>query len=310
MKILYTSDIHADTGHLEAMLSAAAAESADAVIVGGDIIPHHLPQWEALGTLEAQKEYLRRVMLPAFSTFRKKRSIPIYLDLGNDDWISGRSLLAPYDGHLFHLLHMRRHPLAPGALNMDVIGYMCVPPTPYYRKDWEKPDTPGWPYPPENQVVLEGQLSLGGRLQKHRLDMDSADTISADLERLSAEVRGPFVFVSHSPPYDTPLDVIDSGLHVGSVAVRRFIEQWAADGRLLASLHGHIHESPACSGASYTRIAGALCMNPGQENGPGGRFRYALIEIEADTAGQAGIRILREPGDQQRQKKSPGQTAG
>lgn len=298
MKILYTSDIHADTGHLEAMLSAALETVAEAIIIGGDIIPHHLPRWKALGPLEAQKAYLREVMIPAFSAFLERRSIPIYLDLGNDDWISGRSLLTPHDGTLFHLLHMRRHRLAAGGDmdGIDVIGYMCVPPTPFNRKDWEKPDAGDWPYPPENRVRLDGYLSSGGRLEQHTLDLDSEETIAADLERLSARVRGPFVFVAHSPPYGTPLDVIQSGLQVGSISIRRFIERWAGEGRLLASLHGHIHESPRRSGALHTRIGGVLCINPGQENGPGGWFRYVLLEIEAGASGGPGIRILRVPG--------------
>ena len=299
MKIFYTSDIHADTGHLEAMLSAALETGADAVIIGGDIIPHHLPRWKTLGPLGAQEEYLRRVMIPAFSAFLERRPIPIYLDLGNDDWMSGRSLLMPHDGTLFHLLHMRRHRLAGGDNNdnIDVIGYMCVPPTPFNRKDWEKPDAVDWPYPPENQVLLDGYISGSGHLEKHTLDLDAEDTIAADMERLSARVRGPFVFVSHSPPYGTPLDVIQSGLQVGSISIRRFIERWAAEGSLLASLHGHIHESPIRSGAIHTRIGGVLCINPGQENGPGAWFRYVLLEIEAGESGAPGIRILRGPGN-------------
>lgn len=302
MKILYTSDIHADAGHLQAMLSAALETGAEAIIIGGDIIPHHLPRWEALGPLAAQKEYLRRVMIPAFSAFLERRPIPIYLDLGNDDWISGRSLFAPHDGTLFHLLHMRRHrlgsadhlPAGDHSEGIDIIGYMCVPPTPFNRKDWEKADARDWPYPPENYVLLDGYLSRGGRLEEHTLDLDADDTIAADMDRLSAMVRGPFVFVSHSPPYGTPLDVIQSGIQVGSISIRRFIERWAGEGRLLASLHGHIHESPHRSGAIHTRIGGVLCINPGQENGPGAWFRYVLLEIDTGVSG-GGIRILREP---------------
>ena len=300
MKILYTSDIHADTGHLGAMLSAALENGADAVIVGGDIIPHHLPEWDGLGPLAAQREYLRRVMIPAFSAFQKKRPIPIYLDLGNDDWISGRSLLMPHDGTLFHLLHMRRHRLSAegDTKGIDVIGYMCVPPTPFKRKDWEKPDVRGWPYPPGNQVRLDGYLSGGGRLEEHTLDLDAEETIARDLDRISNRVRGPFIFVSHSPPYDTPLDVIQSGMHVGSVGIRRFIERWAREGLLVASLHGHIHEAPRRSGAIHTFVEGALSVNPGQENGPGAWFRYVLLEIEAGACCGAGIRILRGPGQE------------
>ena len=294
MKILYTTDIHADPRHLDAALAAALAENVDAVLIGGDIIPHHLPQWAYLGTLAAQRQYIAQDMIPAFAAFREKRPVPVYLDLGNDDWVSGRELMIPHDGTLFHLLHMRRHRLD-AARGIDLIGYMCVPPTPFGRKDWEKPDAPDWPHPPENIVRLDGYRSDTGILAPYTIDPAAADTIAADLERLSAQVRGPFLFVSHSPPYGTSLDVIESGLQVGSLSIRRFIERWAASGLLLASLHGHIHESPHRSGRVADRIGGALCINPGQENGPGARLRYVLIEIASDPAGAPVVRMLQAP---------------
>lgn len=297
MKILYTADIHADPRHLDTTLSAALEAGVDAVIIGGDIIPHHLPQWAYLGTLAAQRQYLAQVMIPAFAAFREKRPVPVYMDLGNDDWISGRELMFPHDGTLFHLLHLRRHRLDP-ARGIDIIGYMCVPPTPFGRKDWEKPDARDWPHPPENIVRLDGYRSGAGRLEPHTLDLAAIDTIAADMERLSARVRGPFILVSHSPPYGTPLDVIQSDLQVGSLSIRRFIERWAAKGQLLASLHGHIHESPSRSGRVYTHIGGALCVNPGQENGPGARLRYVLLEIDARASGDPVVRILREPEEE------------
>ncbi|WP_373498919.1 metallophosphoesterase [Desulfococcus sp.] len=297
MKILYTADIHADPGHLQAALSVAFTSGVDAIVIGGDIIPHHLPRWASLGPLGAQREYLVRVMIPALSVFREKRPVPVYLDLGNDDWLSGRDLMTRHDGTLFHLIHMRRHRLDPSA-GIDLIGYMCVPPTPFGRKDWEKPDTRNRPHPPENRVRLDGYRSGGGRLEAHTLDLAAGDTIALDMDRLSAEVRGPFILVSHSPPYGTPLDVIQSGLQVGSLSIRRFIERWAAKGQLLASLHGHIHESPRRSGRVHTHIGGALCINPGQENGPGARLRYVLLEIAAGPSGGPVVRILREPGEE------------
>ncbi len=299
MKILYTSDIHADPGHLEAMLAAARETAADAVIIGGDIIPHHLPRWDDLGTIAAQERYIKKVMIPAFAAFHKTRPIPVYLDLGNDDWVAGRRWLTPQDGVLFHLLHMRRHRLLPGV---DVLGYMCVPPTPFNRKDWEKPDAADWACPTENPIERHGYISRSGRLERHTIDLQARETIAEDMAQLSDLVRGPFILVSHSPPYDTPLDVIQSGIPVGSVSIRRFIERWAGEGLLLGSLHGHIHESPQRSGAVHTCIKGALCVNPGQENGPGGRLRYMLLALETGGRGGAEIRILQSPGSGDRRE--------
>ena len=93
---------------------------------------------------------------------------------------------------------------------------MCVPPTPFGRKDWEKPDTGDFPYPPENFVRLAGVVSDTGRLAATQMDPATGDTMESDLEKLSEKIRRPFVFVSHSPPYGTPLDLLDNGVHVGS----------------------------------------------------------------------------------------------
>ena len=49
MKILYTSDIHANPEHLFSMLNVANKEAVDAVVVGGDIVPHYLPDADPSG---------------------------------------------------------------------------------------------------------------------------------------------------------------------------------------------------------------------------------------------------------------------
>jgi len=47
------------------------------------------------------------------------------------------------------------------------------------------------------------------------------------------------VLVAHTPPFDTALDRIHSGKHVGSTAVRQFIERHSPE----VVLCGHVHES-------------------------------------------------------------------
>ena len=76
-------------------------------------------------------------------------------------------------------------------------------------------------------------------------------TIKEDLEALTGEADlARAVFLFHTPPHETKLDraaldgkMVDHvplDLHVGSIAVRRFIEARHP----LLTLHGHIHESP------------------------------------------------------------------
>ncbi|MCR4666543.1 MAG: metallophosphoesterase [Desulfovibrio sp.] len=62
------------------------------------------------------------------------------------------------------------------------------------------------------------------------------------------------VLVSHNPPFDTACDIIADGSHVGSEAVKEFIEEHQPD----ICLCGHIHESRALD-----RIGRTLIVNPG-----------------------------------------------
>lgn len=58
MKIIYASDIHADPEHLFSMLTIAEKEKVSGIIIGGDIIPHYLPDTQKVGVLKAQEIYL------------------------------------------------------------------------------------------------------------------------------------------------------------------------------------------------------------------------------------------------------------
>lgn len=62
------------------------------------------------------------------------------------------------------------------------------------------------------------------------------------------------IMVPHAPPYNTKVDVVDSVVHVGSTAVREFIERYQP--RLC--LTGHIHEA-----VGTDRIGETIIINPG-----------------------------------------------
>ncbi len=277
MKILYTSDIHAGSGHLSAMLQKAEASAVDVIIIGGDIVAHELPRaLKTMPPMEGQAAYLKKVFIPAIENFIKKRKTVIYLDLGNDDFFGNRAILEKYAPRLFNLLHFKKSPL---TKKMDIIGYMVVPPTPFTRKDLEKPDIPSQTSAPGNRIVLKGTKSINGFLEPTAIDLDSEDTIEKDLTRISEMIDRPFVFVSHSPPFNTPLDVLYDQTHVGSVAISNFIHHWAQKGKLMASFHGHIHESPARSGSIFAELSGTQCINPGQGNGNHSLFKYVIFNL-------------------------------
>jgi Icc-related predicted phosphoesterase len=276
MRILFASDIHAAPNLLNDLIRQAVQDRAEALIIGGDIIPHDLPKARTMGILDAQADYIDRFLIPSLEQLKAHRRIQTFLDFGNDDLAANHHRLTQHQPDLLSLLHMRKAPLTE---RVDIVGYMMVPPTPFQRKDWERPDAVGAPYPPGSRIRIRGYTTGTGKIVETWLDLDSDKTIESDLAELSRHIDRHFIFVSHCPPLDTPLDVIASGAHVGSRSIRRFIEQWSAKGLLLASLHGHVHESPNRTGEIATHINTALCINPGQS----GQLQFALLELTTDT---------------------------
>lgn len=93
---------------------------------------------------------------------------------------------------------------------------------------------------------------------------------------LSASAAGlpenmPFVMVSHQPPANTVCDRIRGGRHVGSLALREFIELKQP----MVCFTGHIHES-----VGTDRIGDTWIINPG----PLWRGHYAYAEINGRQA--------------------------
>lgn len=80
------------------------------------------------------------------------------------------------------------------------------------------------------------------------------------------------ILISHNPPRDTVCDDLGNGMHVGSVAVREFIEEHQPD----ACICGHIHE-----GVGMDKIGKAMVINPGQF-GEGG---YVVIRYQDGDLG-------------------------
>lgn len=279
MKILFSSDIHVDPGHLDRLLAAAGELEPEAVIVGGDLVParaHTLAD-----TLAVQQEWVERTLLPRLEAFHRARPhIGVFLDYGNDDLAASRTLLARGDGGPFTLIHGRVVPL---GSDLALAGYMIVPPTPFSPKDWEKADCSDRTGL-DGEVRLDGGKTALGAVRPHRLSLADG-TIEADLESLTDTLasipwtRKQFLFTSHSPPWNTLLDRLYGGRHVGSLAVRRFIERWGPTGRLIATLHGHIHEGPE-AGAPSDRVSGVPAFNVGQSRGALRALLFDASDVE------------------------------
>lgn len=261
MKLLFCADLHTNKSHLYSLFNVAEKEQVDVIVLGGDIVPKELyserlrvdPEY----ALEAQRTYLKKLKKEIKKFVADNPNIRIYLDLGNDDFKANRDVLEVRDGEFYHLLHMRKHALTP---DIDIIGYMNVPITPFGIKDWEKPDTEASPYRLDSclgGIRLNGIFSKGKEIIYGNVELSVENTIEVDMEKLSAMVTRPFIFVCHCPPWGTKLDLLFN-VNLGSRAVRYFIERHC-ERDLLASFHGHIHESEASQAISQT-----ICVNPGQ----------------------------------------------
>ncbi|MDR3319661.1 MAG: metallophosphoesterase family protein [Desulfovibrio sp.] len=76
------------------------------------------------------------------------------------------------------------------------------------------------------------------------------------------------LLVSHNPPKDTACDVIPGDVHVGSMAVRAFLEEAQPD----VCLCGHIHEA-----RSADKVGRTVVVNPGPLAWGG----YAILRRDA-----------------------------
>ena len=253
---VFASDLHGSAERYRKLCYVIETEQPAAVFLGGDLLPNH---WAAaLGGVD----FIRDDLGPAFRGLRSKMGSGyprVFLILGNDDDRSSEQAFMDFDREgLWTYLHERwdkigRHP---------VFGYSCVPPTPFQLKDWERYDV--------SRFTDPGCVSPEQGVRTVPVDADSVrfGTIADDLDRLASghDLEGA-ILLFHSPPYGTALDraaldgrTVDHvplDVHVGSIAIQRFIEKVQP----LATLHGHIHESPRITGAWRTGIGRTHCLS-------------------------------------------------
>jgi uncharacterized protein len=89
------------------------------------------------------------------------------------------------------------------------------------------------------------QIALEGHRQAREL---------VDLAKPITGHTIPMLLVSHVPPYGTAIDCLRNGRHVGSKAIRKFIEQHSPE----LCVSGHMHEAKGADTLGTTRI-----LNPG-----------------------------------------------
>ena len=291
---LFVSDLHGREDRFDKLFALIFAERPEAVFLGGDLLPSGALLFAK--SRSGRENFLEEFLLPRLRTLRRElgESYPrIFLILGNDDPRREEAVIAHHEKEgLWHYIHGRKAAVGPYA----VYGYACVPPTPFALKDWERYDVsrfvdPGCVPPEEGRYSIEVADGEKG-----------FPTIREDLEALAHDdplERAIFLF--HSPPYQTRLDraaldgrMVDAApldVHVGSIAIQRFIEERQP----LITLHGHVHESARLTGSWQEKIGEHLCFSAAHD-GP----ELAVVSFDpqppgtrADPPAAVGPRRLR-----------------
>ena len=276
----FVTDLHGRPDRYRKLFAAVAHERPAALFLGGDLFPHAMHTVREGDT--EYRDFLHEFLIPGFEGLRDalgSRYPEVFLILGNDD---GRAqeeeVNAAARRGLWAHMHNRRIDWA----DHEVYGYAYVPPTPFLLKDWERYDV-GRYTPPGGVSPEEGWRTVAVPPNVTRYA-----TIKDDLDRLAGDRDlGRAIFLFHGPPYDTALDLagiagkkVDHAPldpHVGSVAIRRFIDRRQP----LLTLHGHIHESARLSG-SWRHVLGRTHAFGAAHDGP----ELALVRFDpADPAG-------------------------
>jgi Icc-related predicted phosphoesterase len=259
MKVLYTSDLHGEIHLYQELSSLAISSSSKIMVIGGDLLPSFPPTKRYEDMVPNQKTFIDQFLSPFFKRMLETTSIQqIFLIPGN--WDLGYPHLFKEPIESIVDLNRRSYRLKNGY---ELIGYPFVPPTPFRPKDFEKMDDRETLWPPQKNPSYTRSSDQTDRLipVDPYLYLRERETIEEDLDRLPKPLHPRrTIYMMHSPPFGTRLDLVQGGKSAGSRSIKTFIER----NRPLLTLHGHIHESPKLSGTYIDRIGETLSINPGQ----------------------------------------------
>ncbi len=277
----FVSDLHGHLDRYQKLFRLIGEQRPSAVFLGGDLLPSGL---SALPSLDLDHEdFVNGFLVRKLMRLREEmgEAYPrVFVILGNDDSRSEEAaMIAAATTGVWQYIHDRSVSFA----GYDIYGYACVPPTPFLLKDWERYDV--------SRYVDPGCVSPedGHRSVPVAEDQIRHATIREDLASLAGDrPLDRAIFLFHSPPYKTSLDraaldgqMIDHApldVHVGSIAIQRFIEQRQP----LVTLHGHIHESARITGAWLERIGRTYCFSAAHD-GP----ELAVVQFDPENPAAA-----------------------
>lgn len=286
MHCLFVSDLHGNQERYHKLFKTIEEEHPAAVFLGGDLFPHGMMPKASMNI--NHQDFVNSVLVTGFKKLRKQLGLSyprVFLILGNDDGrFEEAAILEAATSGIWDYIHN----LKANWGEFQVYGYAYVPPTPFQLKDWERYDVSRYIDPgcisPE-----EGRHSVPVSERELRYS-----TIERDLTTLSGNDNlSNAIFLFHTPPYQTKLDraaldgkMVDHvplDVHVGSIAVKKFIESHQP----LITLHGHVHESARLTGSWRDKIGRTYTFSAAHD-GP----ELALVRFDAQNPGAATRELI------------------
>ncbi len=278
-KLFFVSDLHGDCEKYKKLIEKIKELKPEYVLLGGDLLPPSLPLKKIYS--QDKVNFITEFLTPKFSDLQKEMLIEypeIFLIMGNDD----PAFFEPFliNSELWIYLHNRTYISG----KFTFCGYNFVPPSPFFLKDWERYDVSRYSDP--GTIDLEdGVRSI--LMSEHDIKWT---TISEDLSLLSHNLNADnTIFLFHTPPYNCSLDLgelngkmidyVPLDEHLGSIAVRRFIEDFQPK----LTLHGHIHESTRMSGVWLEKFDSTVSINGASE---GELLTLIIIDSEKPESAQ------------------------
>jgi len=273
----FVSDLHGSLSRYEKLFNAIETEKPTAVFLGGDLLPSGL--FALTSESKTVGNFIESILIKGFSRLKKKLASDyprVFLILGNDDGKADEdAIIAGEQLGIWEYIHNKKTKLD----GYNIYGYSYVPPSPFMLKDWERYDVsrytdPGC-VPPEEGAHFK-------KVDKKKLIYK---TIQKDLKLLTeGHNLERSIFLFHTPPYNTKLDraaldgkMVDHvplDVHVGSIAVSRFIEEKQPK----ITLHGHIHESTRITGHWHEQLGNTTAISAAHDGN-----ELALVRFDPDS---------------------------
>ena len=273
------SDLHGNVNRYHKLFTAIQSEVPQMVFLGGDLLPGGLNL--AKSPEAEQQDFVKDYLIKNFLDLYKKMGnlYPgVFVILGNDDIRLEESVFQQAEKYgIWEYMHKRKGKCA----DYDIYGYSYIPPTPFLLKDWERYDVSRY-VDPGSIAPEEGWFTTP--VPEHELKFI---TIEDDLNKLvGSRNLSKSIFLFHAPPYKTNLDRaaldgrkidhVSLDVHVGSIAIKRFIEKQQP----LVTLHGHIHESAKITGSWQERIGNTYAFSAAHNGQELALVRFDLENLE------------------------------